>query len=257
MRLNKQSIIHSMFMYKYVTLFLALSLAQNVYGANVADETSTTQCTEIFDPYEKFNRKVLSFNIAIDKTILSPVTKLYDYTVPQWPQDRVSSFFQNLTTPLTFVNNIFQGNVKAAGNSFGRFLINSTLGIGGLFDWASAFDVEDNTQTFSSTLADYGNPYGAYVMLPILGPSTTRGVFGLAVDTATNPVNIVLSRKDAIRYNIAKSVNTRIQNATTIEVAESALDPYSYTRSAYLQYLNAKNPKCKNLDTTINYGDKQ
>ena len=244
-------------MYQHLILVILLLLSKNTYAADIVkkNDNLTTQCAQIKDPYENFNRNVLAFNFTIDRTILSPITQLYDYTVPQWPQDRVSSFFQNLTSPLTFVNNIFQGNINSAGNSFGRFLLNSTLGLGGLFDWASAFGIENNPQTFTSTLAHYGNPYGSYIILPFLGPSTTRGVFGLAVDTITDPLDIALSRKNVIRYTVAKNVNIRIQNAVAIEVAESALDPYSYTRSAYIQYVTAQNQNCKNLDTTINYGE--
>jgi phospholipid-binding lipoprotein MlaA len=224
-----------------------LSFVQNTYAT---DET-VGYCYQIVDPYENLNRKIFTINKTFDQTILRPPVLLYN-TVPEWPRYRVNSFFSNLASPLTFVNNILQGDFNAAGKTFGRFLFNSTAGIGGILDWAKVCGVEDKPQVFEDTLTQFNIPYGQYVILPFLGPSTTRGATGKIVDTFIDPVNLMLiTQKDniALKYFLAKKFNQRAQYEEDIDLSkQNLLDEYSFIRSSYIQYLAAQNKFCKNKE---------
>ena len=246
-------------MYQRVITFLLIifvislaSFAKNTY----ANTATVGRCFEIYDPYEKLNRKIFALNNTLDKTLIRPSVLLYTKVVPAWPQARINSFFSNLKSPLTFVNNILQGDFDAAGKTFGRFLFNSTMGIGGLLDWSKACGLENKPQQFDDTLMKFDMPYGQYIIIPFLGPSTTRGVAGKVVDVFIDPIDLTLivehKNKLAFEYFLAREFNLRVQAEENLDLSkQDFLDEYSFIRSSYLQYLASKNKFCKKEE--INY----
>lgn len=238
-------------MYKKIIKIVITCLLLSICTKNIyAQDITIGRCAEIYDPYEQINRKVFSFNQTLDRTLLRPPILVYLKVVPKWPRQRLNSFFSNLMSPLTFVNNILQGNFQEAGNTLGRFMFNSTAGLGGLIDWAKTCGVDDNPQSFDDTLAKFDIPYGSYIVLPLLGPSTTRGITGKAVDVFTDPVNFVLwnqRQQASLKYFIARKFDQRAQSEETISLSEqNLLDEYSFVRSSYLQYIASQNTFCKN-----------
>jgi phospholipid-binding lipoprotein MlaA len=194
----------------------------------------------IKDPFEKFNRKMYAFNKGVDKVLLLPLAKTYRATTPSWGRQRVKDFLHNLREPLNFINYVAQAEGCKARKSLSRFLVNSTLGVGGLVDIASTQNelrIEDTG--FTETLAKYGGKDGAFLILPILGPSTVRDFTGTLVDAAIDPVNHVKLSSVAHPDNVlvpAKVISTRETLIEAIDHIEAtALDEYTALRSMYLQ----------------------
>lgn len=238
-------------MYKRIIKIAIACIFLGVFTTKIyAQDITVGRCAEIYDPYESVNRKIFSFNQTLDRTILRPPILLYLKVIPKWPRNRINSFFSNLMSPLTFVNNLFQGDFNAAGKTMGRFIFNSTAGLGGLIDWSKTCGVEDDPQTFDETLAKFDIPYGSYIVLPLLGPSTTRGLTGKVVDTFTDPVNFVLWNQNqhaSLQYFFARKFDQRAQSEETLNIAQqNLLDEYSFVRSSYLQYVSSQNIFCKN-----------
>lgn len=241
-----------MYMYKII-LTIILAMLANFSFAEEVKTHHDGQCYEIVDPYEKFNRTMFAINLTLDKTILVPVSTLYDKSVPSWGKDRINSFFGNLKAPLTFLNNVVQKEGMDAHRTFWRFLINSTFGIGGLFDIAGGFGLVERQQSFGDTFAHYGVHYGAYLMLPIIGPSTVRDGAGKAYDLILDPLNLVISNnRQKLYYYSASTINKRadlLDLSNSLE--ESSIDYYAAVRSMYIQYLAKRNKNCK--PQVINY----
>src|SRR6185436_5004670 len=152
------------------------------------------------DPWEGFNRASYKFNDTLDRAIAKPVAKGYKKVTPRVVRTGVSNFFSNLGTLTTIANDVLQGKMKQAGHDSGRFLLNSTLGLAGLFDPASAAGMEHNDEDFGQTLGKWGVKSGPYLMLPILGPSTVRDTFERLPDRLTDPVTYL--EDDSTRYII-------------------------------------------------------
>jgi len=138
---------------------------------------------EVADPWEGFNRSMYRFNYYFDKYLFIPVVTGYEFVAPVFVQDRVSSFFNNLGEVKNFTNSLFQLKGTESMTTLGRFLTNSTVGIGGLFDPATGFGLKRNDQDFGKTLGYWGAGSGPYLVLPVFGPSSLRDTGGLAVDT--------------------------------------------------------------------------
>lgn len=189
------------------------------------------------DPIEGFNRAMFSFNETVDKAVIKPVAQGYDYVTPQPIQTGVSNFFANIADLWIGINNLLQGKPGDALSDAGRLLVNSTIGILGLFDVATGMGLEKHDEDFGQTLGRWGVGDGAYVVLPILGPRTVRDTFGVAADIYVDPVRdadahrgyrntAIVLRGISDRANLLK-----IENA--LEAA--AIDKYAYVRDAYLQ----------------------
>ena len=187
---------------------------------------------EVNDPLEDLNRKTYEFNEKLDSTILKPTAELYSKFPPKVKQG-VTNFFNNLEEIDTSVNQLLQGKPKKSLNDFTRFVINSTIGIGGLFDVASKMGLERHEEDFGQTLAVWGVPEGPYIMLPLLGPSTLR-------DTASRPVSSFLS----VTFHMTDTdVNIALKSVDALETRERLLDveslmsgdKYSFVRDAYMQ----------------------
>ncbi len=213
---------------------------------NAFSDAHDDTCYVVNDPFESYNRKMFTFNKTLDKVIIRPFVGLYIKAVPEYAQDRVHSFFDNLRSPLTLVNNIIQGDGKAASVTLGRFLVNTFLGLGGILDFASLFDDMDNRpQTFDDTLSKYNLQYGQYLILPLMSPTTTRGAFGKVGDVFLNPINYTLETDPALYYHLAETLDLRIQYNDLIKATEQgSVDHYGKVRSMYIQYISRKNPNC-------------
>jgi len=199
------------------------------------------------DPWEGFNRAVWSVNRAGDKVIAKPVTQVYRAVTPKPARDGIRNFFANVAEPFSFINNILQGKMDRAARNLGRFAVNSTAGIGGLFDHATKMGLAPATEDFGQTFAVWGANGGPYVMLPLLGPSTFRDGVGTGLAFFADPYQICKSE-----CGLPKGVPTALTAAQVISVRdgliesgadnflESSLDPYAAARSAFLQRRRAE-----------------
>ena len=189
------------------------------------------------DPLESYNRAMFNFNDGVDKAIIKPVASGYKKVMPEVARTGVTNFFANLGDIWIGVNNILQGKVGAGVSDFGRFAINTTAGILGLFDVASNAGLEKHNEDFGQTLGRWGVGSGAYVVLPILGPSDVRdGISLFAVDWRGDPLWYVGNIPTRNELYGVRVVDVRANLLDAGELAEeAALDHYSYVRGAYLQ----------------------
>lgn len=144
------------------------------------------------DPLEGLNRVVFGFNQVVDHIVLEPAARIYRAVIPRPIRKGVSNVLTNLASPVTLANDILQGNPKAAANTIKRFMVNSTLGIGGIFDHATGLGEPLHREDFGQTLGTWGIGSNPYIVLPILGPSNPRDMVGLVGDTAVNPMTWIL-----------------------------------------------------------------
>ncbi|MBD3895883.1 VacJ family lipoprotein [Halomonas sp. ML-15] len=207
-------------------LMMALVLA-GCAGAQTIEERNPD------DPWEGFNRRVFVFNDALDRAILRPVARGYDTVAPQPVQTGVSNFFSNLGEPRTALNSLLQGKPGNAGIATARFLINTTVGIGGLWDFATHMEITGRDEDFGQTLGAWGVGEGPYVMLPFLGPSTVRDTAGLPLDWYAYPVNHIddVALRNSLR--VVQVVDTRAGLLDLEDLISG--DRYSFIRDSYLQ----------------------
>lgn len=188
------------------------------------------------DPIEGFNRAVYALNESIDKAIIKPVAQGYEAALPLPVRTGVTNFFGNIADVFIGLNNLLQGKPDEAVSDFGRVLLNSTIGILGLFDVASDAGLEKHDEDFGQTLGRWGIGDGAYVVLPFFGPRTVRDTVGLVLDINVDPVAGVdhVARRNALLT--LRIVDTRADLLPVDKVVEeAALDKYSYVRDGYLQ----------------------
>jgi phospholipid-binding lipoprotein MlaA len=187
------------------------------------------------DPWEHFNRSMFVFNDKLDHAIARPVAKAYVKVTPRFVRTGISNAVSNLGTLTTVVNDALQGKVAQAGRDSARFLLNSTLGVGGLFDPATAAGLENNDEDFGQTLGKWGVKSGPYVMLPFLGPSTVRDTIARIPDQFTDPVNYL--EDDSTRYTIVaiEFVDLRAGLLDLDAQLERSYDRYAFVRNAWLQ----------------------
>ncbi|WP_409460699.1 VacJ family lipoprotein [Stenotrophomonas maltophilia] len=200
--------------------------------------TNNTGSAAAYDPWEPFNRKVHRFNNAVDRGIARPLATAYTHVVPRFARTGVSNFFSNLRAPVTITNQLLQGRGADAWDSLGRFLMNSTLGIGGLFDPASKAMVPRRNEDFGQTLGAWGWRRSRYVELPFFGPRTVRDVFGLAGDIPLSPIRRIEEDKLRIGLQGLQLVDTRAQLLAIDDLRDTAVDEYSLVRDAWMQRRN-------------------
>ena len=192
------------------------------------------------DPLEGLNRGVYKFNDVTDRYALRPVAQVYKSVAPSPVRSGITNFFSNLGTLTTIVNDLLQLKFAQAFTDAGRFVINSTFGVGGLIDVASMDKIEKHNEDFGQTLGYWGVGSGAYIVLPILGPSTIRDAAGLAFDTATSdPITYFHNTGQIRTHNQIRAVQlldkrTQLLDATDL-VDNASIDPYAFMRDAYLQ----------------------
>lgn len=208
-------------------------LALFVLSLSLNSVTAVAQDSELNDPWEGFNRGVFNFNESLDRAILKPVAQGYRFIMPDVAEQGVSNFFDNLRDVVTFFNNVLQLKPVEATQDLSRVLINTTIGIGGLFDVASAMDIPKNDEDFGQTLGAWGVESGPYLVLPLLGPSTVRDGVGIIPDMYLDPLNQVES--DELRYGL-KALKVVDKRASLLD-REGVVtgDRYTFIRDAYLQ----------------------
>ena len=187
------------------------------------------------DPFEGFNRASYKFNDAVDRALLKPAAKGYKAVAPQFVETGVTNFFSNLGQPTVILNDLLQAKFKPALNDTGRFLLNTTVGIGGLFDPASKAGLDRNDEDFGQTLGKWGVPSGPYLMVPLFGPTTVRDGFGSGVDVFTDPVHYV--ERDAWRYGLQgmNLIDARARRLPLEDTLNQTYDKYGFIRNAFLQ----------------------
>ena len=192
------------------------------------------------DPLEGFNRGVYKFNDTVDKAAIKPVAGAYKAVVPSPVRSGVDNFFSNLGTVVTIVNDLLQFKFGQAMDDTGRFVINTTFGIGGLIDVASMDGIEKRNEDFGQTLGYWGWKDSTYIVLPFLGPSTLRDTGGLVVDGAfIDPLYYLHPVRDRNQLLVTKFIDKRSQYLPASDLLdEAALDPYAFMRDAYQQRRN-------------------
>lgn len=211
---------------------------------------------EEYDPWESLNTKVFEFNRQVDRWVLKPVAQGYNFVMPNPVQIGISNLFYNLRFPSRFLNNVFQGKVRGAATEMGRFMLNTTFGLGGVYDVAKDMNITTPEEDTGQTLGFYGVKPGPYVVLPLLPPFNVRDLVGFAGDIALNPINwlvapiievrgvpSIIAHKNRMTSTtvqlggrVFEIVNDRSLNLEKFQgVEEATLDLYAAVRNAYLQ----------------------
>ena len=191
------------------------------------------------DPYENFNRAMFAFNQDIDHLVYRPASKVYRAITPAFFRKGVSNVFENIGELTTLPNDILQGKVRYVFVDFWRFVLNSTFGIGGLFDVASKLGLPKHYEDFGMTLAYWsGGNRSPYFVIPLLGPSTFRTAFSLPFNYIMSPWAYINPRSISGYSYLLKYLNLRTKLLLTDKLIDQAFDPYVFVRNAYLQYRN-------------------
>jgi len=214
---------------------------QALYGDQDEDIIGLPTPAELpasYDPWEGFNRRVHRFNDVVDRRIAKPLAKAYVATVPRPVRLGVSNFFSNLGQPVSALNSLLQGKPKQAAQAFGRFALNSTLGLAGIFDPATDAKLPHRSEDFGQTLGVWGWKRSRYVELPLFGPRTVRDVFGMVGDAPLAPIRGIEEDKARVFLQGLQLVDVRTQLLSVDSMREGATDGYALLRDAWMQRRN-------------------
>jgi len=217
---------------------------ESIYGNPeynpVADSTlpAPAQLPTAYDPWEKLNRKVHGFNNVVDRHVAKPLAHAYVAVVPRPLRLGVSNFFSNLGQPLSAINALLQGRPKQAAQALGRFALNSTLGVAGLFDPATDAHLPHRSEDFGQTLGVWGWKRSRYVELPLFGPRTVRDVFGMVGDAPLAPIRTIDDDTTRVFLQGLQLVDVRTQLMAVDSMREGATDDYALVRDAWTQRRN-------------------
>jgi len=195
-----------------------------------------TRVRSAADPWEPLNRGIYAFNDGLDTITLKPIAKGYKAVTPSFLRTAVANFFANLGTPLVMVNNLLQGKGWDALSDTARLVMNSTVGIGGLFDVATPSGLEKHNEDFGQTLAKWGIKDGPFVMVPLLGPFTLRDVFAVPVNVFLNPLYYYDNASVRDKLYILQAIQQRARLLAGESTIEGSHDPYLTIRESYLQH---------------------
>ena len=242
---------------------LASLCALLLFGVHGCATVALDESDEI-DPLESWNRDVDDFNAALDRNILKPTADAYVRVTSQPVRNSVSNFFDNIRYLNVILNQFLQGKVLQGLSDTGRFVVNSTVGVAGLFDVATGLGLEQHNEDFGQTLAVWGWKQSGYIVWPLLGPYTFRDSFGIPVDYLTNLTHYLWDRKVTIPLFALNVVDARVRASGAIRFRDTAaLDPYLFTREAFLQHRefliydgNPPPPKFFELDDELPEGEK-
>jgi phospholipid-binding lipoprotein MlaA len=232
------------------------ALALALWGC--ASPATNSATTGENDPYEAMNRKTFALNQDVDKHFARPIAVFYSRAVPEPARDGIHNFLLNLGMPVTFGNDVLQGEAKRAVDTLGRFVVNSTVGIGGLVDVAQKTGIPEHSADFGETLAVWGVGEGPFLVLPALGPSNPRDAFGMGVDIVLDPMTWITFRSSEF-FRLGRGglgiIDERAQNIETLDQLErSSLDLYATERSLYRQHREAEiNHGKPNIDNLPNF----
>lgn len=223
-------------LWQHATCALCVCAALGLSGcAHQSEQTSATQS----DPWETVNRATFAFNAQVDTYVIGPVAKSYEWLLPQGVRDGVHNVYTNLGEPANALNNALQGKGEDSLASVFRLLINTTLGLGGVFDVAgSAAGQAVRSEDFGQTLGVWGVPSGPYLVLPLLGPSSVRDATGSAVGYFTEPMTY--AETGAVGWGMwgLWGIDQRVRMGPAIDLLVKAPDPYVMAREAYLSTRN-------------------
>ena len=234
-----------------ILFFVFFSLLSYKVFASEADQVNTdsedfettTLEDEIYDPFEPVNRAIFSFNNVADRIVLEPIAKGYK-KLPSPLQSGINNFLSNLRAPLVVVNQLLQGQADNAIQSSGRFIVNSTVGVFGLFDVAEKIGLEEKEEDYGQTLATWGVGDGFYIVLPLFGPSNLRDTTGMVLTMMTDPINAyAVSEGEAWLVPMRTAANAVDQRSQIIDevnaLRDNSVDYYAAVRSSYYQNRNA------------------
>ena len=225
-------------------------LVMTITLAGCATTGSAENAANKVDPYENVNRAMYVFNDKLDDYIAAPISKIYNKVTPQFARTGVFNFFSNLKNINVIVNDALQAKFMQGARDSGRLLLNSTLGLGGFVDVATDTGLDLNIEDFDQTLAVWGVPTGSYLVLPIIGPSTMRGIPGSAFDVAANPSSYL-----GMPIQLVSLLNTRATAEGALKfIDEASLDPYVFTRESFLQWRNNLATDGKS-ESSMDFGD--
>ena len=218
---------------------IALGACSNMQKGEVIDAGNV-----IYDPYEDINRKVMDFNVAVDHAIINPIVIGYRTVTPKPARTGLRNFLRNLRTPVNLANQILQGDIKGTRDTVLRAIINSTVGVGGLFDVAGYEGIEYEFEDFGQTLAKWGVGHGPYMVVPFIGASSFRDYGGFFADSLADPVRWYLfnTNEEGIYYSKFGldylDVRDSLYDPLT-ELEKSSFDYYAAVRSTYYQHRRA------------------
>jgi phospholipid-binding lipoprotein MlaA len=197
------------------------------------------------DPLEPLNRRILDFNLFLDRLLIKPVATAYEASVPEDGRTALRNILNNLHEPIVFANNLLQAQFTRAGDTVGRFAMNSTVGLGGTLDLATKVGLEKQTGDFGQTLYSWGIPDGPYLVLPVLGPSNPRDAVGFGVDAYGDPFGQAFSSTTATTAEYGRflvdGVDQRARNLQTLdELQRNAIDFYAELRSLSRQHRDSE-----------------
>ena len=196
------------------------------------------------DPFESTNRAVFDMNMKVDNAVAKPVAKFYNHAVPQFARNGLHNFLTNLNKPVTLGNDMLQGQGPRVGETLGRIMVNTTLGVGGLVDVATMIGIPDHSEDFGQTLGTWGVGEGPYLVIPLMGPDPPRDIAGDVGDIFLDPLTYIKFHGSDTWYAVRSGVSVldlRARNVDNLEQIErSSIDFYATTRSLYRQYRNSE-----------------
>ncbi len=234
-----KKIIILFFLFSSLLSYKAVASEADQVNTDSEDFETTTIEDEIYDPFEPVNRAIFSFNNVADRIVLEPIAKGYK-KLPSPIQSGINNFLSNLRAPLVVVNQLLQGQAENAVQSSGRFVVNSTVGVFGLFDVAEKIGLEEKEEDYGQTLATWGVGDGFYIVLPLFGPSNLRDTSGMVLTMLTDPINAyAVSEGEAWLVPMRTTVNavdTRSQIIDEVNaLRDNSVDYYAAVRSSYYQ----------------------
>ncbi len=229
---------------KFAALILFAALSVSACASIPETQEGRAEYDATNDPFEPMNRTIFDFNDFLDRLLFRPVAELYRWTVPPPLRDRVAGIVSNMREPVIFANDLLQADPDKATTTFGRFAINTTAGIGGMFDFANDLKLYQQTGDFGQTLYVWGVGEGPYLVLPLLGPSNIRDAIGIGVDALMSPWQYLAGLRGPgtenrfdLAYFSADGIIKREQNIEALDALRTgSLDFYAQMRSVYRQY---------------------
>ncbi len=236
--MNKKIIILFFILFNFIPHNVIASEADQVSTDSDDFETTTLE-DKIYDPFEPVNRAIFSFNNVADRVVLEPIAKGYK-KLPSPIQSGINNFLSNLRAPLVVVNQLLQGQGENAFQSSGRFIVNSTVGVFGLFDVAEKVGLEEKKEDYGQTLATWGVGDGFYIVLPLFGPSNLRDTSGMVLTMLTDPINAyAVTEGEAWLVPTRTAANAVDQRSQIIDevnaLRDNSVDYYAAVRSSYYQ----------------------
>ena len=238
---NRQGMMAKRLAVPLLAFGLALGLSACATRPDPADAEAVAEFNATNDPLEPLNRASYFVHDGVDTLVLRPAAEIYRVFLPPELRTAIRNVLANLRTPVILVNDLLQGDTQRAATTMGRFLVNTTVGIGGIFDRATDFGLLGHTEDFGQTLAVWGAPEGPYLFIPVLGPSNPRDLVGTGVDTAIHPLTWTGNSGETLEaITITRTALTALDTRESLietvdQVKASSLDPYATIRSAYRQ----------------------